>query len=81
MVGIPATLISQLFVSMSRMGVKFLYLSQPEMSPTQLLLYRAIVAFAFNIVWLNVRIKHEMWTSVRRDLAGQLALKVFHGNF
>lgn len=81
MVGIPATLISQLFISISRMGVKYLYVNQPQMSTPQLLLYRAIVAFAFNIVWLNVRLKHEMWTSVRRDLVGQLTLKVLHGNF
>ena len=42
--------------------------------------YRAIVAFAFNILWLNVRLKKEMCTSVRPELIGQLVTKVIHGN-
>ena len=43
-------------------------------------MYRAIVAFAFNILWLNVNLKKEMCTSVKKEMVGQLVTKVIHGN-
>ena len=43
-----------------------------------MLCYRAIVAFAFNVVLLNVNLKKEMYTSVKRELIGQLVVKVIH---
>ena len=67
-VGIPATLLSQLCISLSRVGVKYLYHTHPAMVSTQLLLYRAAIALAFTVVWLNVKLKKEMYTSVRREL-------------
>lgn len=44
----------------------------------QMLFYRAFVAFAFNVIWLNRNLKKEMYTSVQRELVGQLAVKVVH---
>ena len=59
-----------LFISVSRLGIKSLYNGNPEFGVVQLLIYRAIIAFAFNLIWLNVRIPQEMYGTVRRDLIG-----------
>ena len=45
-----------------------------------MLFYRAILASAFNVIWLNRHLKYEMYDSVKRDLVCQLIFKVIHGN-
>ena len=53
-VGISATLLDKLFISLSRVGVEYLYAKYPEMTVFQMLLYRAVFATAFSLVWVNV---------------------------
>ena len=45
-----------------------------------MLFYRAILASAFNVIWLNRHLKYEMYDSVKKDLVCQLIFKVIHGN-
>ena len=68
--GVMAVLVGTLCLALSRLGIKHLYESQPDLSAVQLMTYQAIVAFAFNILWLNVSLKKEMCTSVKKELIG-----------
>ena len=38
-----------------------------------------MIAFAFNILWINRNLKQEMFTTVKRELIWQLIAKVVHG--
>ena len=78
MVGVLAVVGMNFVISFSRLGIKYLYNRHLEFGVVQLLTYRAIIAFAFNIVYLNVNLKREMYTALRRDLMGQLIAKVLH---
>ena len=79
-IGIPAVLLSNLCLALSRLCIKYIFTGHPDIGFSQLLLYRAILSFAFNIIWLNKNLKVEMYDSVKRELIGQLILKGIHGN-
>ena len=78
MKGMIAVVLLNLVISFQRLSVKYLYNQNPNMDVLQLLIYRAIIAFCFNVLWLNVKLKDEMYTTVRRELIGNLAAKVAH---
>ena len=56
--------------AVSRLGIKYMYNRHIKFEVIQMLTYRAVIAFTFNIVYLNVNLKHEMYDSLRRELLG-----------
>ena len=66
--GFTALLVSTILISTSRLGCKYLYNEHPHLSSIEFVFYRALLGFAFNILWLNRNLKKEMYTSVKREL-------------
>ena len=55
-----------------------LYDEYVDLEVLHLLIYRVLIAFAVNVLWVNARLKEEMFTLVHRDLLCPLITKVFH---
>ena len=77
--GIPYVLMNQLFFCVSRTCAKYIFERYPDMSPFQFLLIRAMVAFAFNLIMLNVSFKRVVWDSIGKENRSNLVAKVSTG--
>ena len=49
-IAIPAILLDKLCISISRVGVEYMYAKYPEITVFQMLFYRAVIATAFSVV-------------------------------
>ena len=78
--GFTAILMSTFFTSVSRLGAKHLYNKYSSMGAIEFVFYRALLGFAFCLLWLNCNLKKEIYTSLQRELVPTLILKVTHGN-
>ena len=67
-IGIPAYLLCQLFICSSRVGCKYLYETHSNLSSSEFLFQRAVVASAFILIWINRNLWKEMVTNVERPL-------------
>ena len=78
MKGVIAMALLGLVIAFQRLGVKYLYDEYVDLEVLHLLIYRVLIAFAVNVLWVNARLKEEMFTLVHRDLLCPLITKVFH---
>ena len=75
-----AGLACQFFASLSQIATKFIYESQPDITPMQMVALRSIVAVIMIAIMLNSRLKYIMWDSVQSELVKSLAFKVVQNN-
>ena len=75
-IGVPFSLAQSILIGVNRCCAKILFENHPTMTSSQLIFYRSILAMIGLIIFVNKNLKAQMFDSLRRDLIGNLILKV-----